>query len=122
MASSKTLFLERLRLLREQRGWSQYQMADELAMPRSTYAGYESGRRQPDLDFVERVAFTLNTTISYLCGETSDPRSLSDVAAAPPTRDDAYQALQAAENLTDSEMQELRTFIELGLRWMRRNQ
>ena len=42
-------FGERLRAARESRGLTQQQVADQMGIDKSTYCGYETGKRQPDM-------------------------------------------------------------------------
>ena len=42
-------FGEKLRAARESKGLTQQQIADQMGIDKSTYCGYETGKRQPDL-------------------------------------------------------------------------
>ena len=42
-------FNEQLRAAREARGYTQQQIADLMEIDKSTYCGYETGKRQPDV-------------------------------------------------------------------------
>lgn len=42
-------FNEQLRAAREARGYTQQQIADLMGIDKSTYCGYETGKRQPDV-------------------------------------------------------------------------
>ena len=54
----------KLRALRQKNGWTQKQIAEMLHINRSTYAYYETGATQPDLDMFRRLAilFEVSTT------------------------------------------------------------
>ena len=43
------VFAENLRFARKARGYSQALMAERLGIARSSYAGYETGKRSPDV-------------------------------------------------------------------------
>lgn len=47
--------LRQLRIIRIQNGLTQQQIADVLGISRSAYCGYETGRRSPNLDILERL-------------------------------------------------------------------
>lgn len=64
--------LERLSLLRKERKWSLQETADHLGIAKSTYAGYESGYREPSLHSLCQIADLFETTIDYLLGRTDD--------------------------------------------------
>lgn len=64
--SMDTGFGEILKNLRQERNISQQQLADKLFVNRSSIANWESGRRQPDLLILTRLAEILNVDISVL--------------------------------------------------------
>lgn len=61
---------EKLVELRIQKGLTQYDVANLLNMPRSTYAQYELGRREPDNETLVRIATLFNCTTDYLLGRS----------------------------------------------------
>jgi transcriptional regulator with XRE-family HTH domain len=63
---------ERLKTLRTGKGLSQYEMARQFKMPRSTYANYETGEREPDFGTATRFAEFFGVTLDYLFGLTDD--------------------------------------------------
>lgn len=69
-----TAFSERLISLREARGWSKTYVANHLGLKNmQTYANYEYGRREPDLETTAKLANLFNVSTDYLLGrETSD--------------------------------------------------
>lgn len=58
--------MESLRKLREAKGYTQRQLAEELGLSQQTYANYESGRREPDLLTLQKIANNLSVTIDFL--------------------------------------------------------
>lgn len=56
------LFSDRLRAAREAAGVSQKKLADIVRAAQSTIAGYETGRTEPDLPTIERIAAALGMT------------------------------------------------------------
>lgn len=64
-----SILSDRLKALREARGWSQTQVAKELGMKRSsTYANWEYGIRDPDTDTLVKLAQLYEVTTDYLVG------------------------------------------------------
>lgn len=49
-------FGERLREARESRGYTQQQVADYMKIDKSTYCGYETGKRQPDVQKIKQLS------------------------------------------------------------------
>jgi transcriptional regulator with XRE-family HTH domain len=64
--------LQRLSELRKQRKWSMQEIADQLGIAKSTYAGYESGYREPSLQSLSQLADLFETTIDNLLGRDTN--------------------------------------------------
>ncbi|MGA9128074.1 MAG: helix-turn-helix transcriptional regulator [Terracidiphilus sp.] len=65
-ADIREQFGERIRALRQARGWTQVEMADFLAMDRSYLSEIETGKKDPSLTMLKTLATGLKTTISKL--------------------------------------------------------
>ena len=50
------IFAENLGFARRARGYSQAFMAERLGIARSTYAGYEAGKRSPDVEMIAKLS------------------------------------------------------------------
>ena len=59
-----------IRKLRIEKGLSLRELGDKVGVGISTISNYESGTRQPDNDKLLKIASALDTTVSYLLGET----------------------------------------------------
>lgn len=57
--------------LRKQAGLSQQELADKLGVSRSRIGMYETGKREPDLDDLQKIAAVLGTTSGVLLGEAN---------------------------------------------------
>lgn len=55
-------FQEKLREAREMRGMTQQQIADLMKIDKSTYCGYETGKRQPDVQKIKQIANILGVS------------------------------------------------------------
>ncbi|MDN3016061.1 helix-turn-helix transcriptional regulator [Paenibacillus sp. BSR1-1] len=64
--------LDRLSELRKERKWSLQETADQLGIAKSTYAGYESGYREPSLLSLTQLAELFETTVDFLLGRTDE--------------------------------------------------
>src|SRR4051794_25083640 len=56
-------FAEKLRDLREQRGWTQASLADRSGVPLGTLRDYEQGKRGPLLSNAEKLARALGVSL-----------------------------------------------------------
>lgn len=57
---------DRFKSLRLANGLTQAQLANEIGIPRTTYANYESNKREPTLSALKQIAIALNVDIDYL--------------------------------------------------------
>lgn len=64
--------------LREEKGVSDYQVAKETGINRSTFTDWKSGRSQPKQDKLKRIAQYFNVTMEYLTGSNSPENTISD--------------------------------------------
>ena len=58
----------RISELRKQAGMSQFQLAKVLDIATSTLGMYETGKREPSLKVMNRIANYFNVTTDYLLG------------------------------------------------------
>jgi transcriptional regulator with XRE-family HTH domain len=68
----------RIAFLRDQRGWTQEQLAASLGISRAALSHYEKNRREPDSETLAKVADLFNVTIDYLVGRTENPHMRMD--------------------------------------------
>jgi transcriptional regulator with XRE-family HTH domain len=71
--------LEHLSELRKKRKWSLQETADQLGMAKSTYAGYESGYREPSLQSLAQIADLFETTVDFIIGRTDEVQELIEI-------------------------------------------
>jgi SOS-response transcriptional repressor LexA len=64
---------EKIVAKRKAKGLSQKGLADKVKVSFSTVRRWESGNRKPDSDELIKMAYALDTSVSYLIGETDDP-------------------------------------------------
>lgn len=63
----------RIASLRDQRGWTQEQLASSLGISRAALSHYEKNRREPDTETLSKVADIFQVTLDYLVGRTHQP-------------------------------------------------
>lgn len=64
----KSILSERLKEKRRKIGLTQEEIAQKLKISQSTYAGYETGKSQPDVETLSKIADILETSLDYLAG------------------------------------------------------
>lgn len=64
---------KRLRDLREDRDWSQRELAVKLNVAQTTYSDYELGKLNIPIEVLVKLAEIYNTSIDYLLELTDNP-------------------------------------------------
>lgn len=85
-----------LKTLREQRGLSIKKVADALGMPKSTYASYEYGDREPNIATILKIADLYNVTTDYLFGREPRQDALQLLISQTDLSADAQERLYMA--------------------------
>lgn len=95
--------MEQLKILRKRMGLTQAEVASKLGIDRSTYAKYETGQSEPNLEMINKISALYDTSLDLLITGTSAPTStggkwvpvLGEVAAGIP--------IEAMEDIVDYE-------------------
>jgi len=67
---------DRLRDERTKAGYKQNELAQKLGITKSTYNGYETGRRKPDTDMINNICSILGIDPNTLMGYESTPKDI----------------------------------------------
>ena len=62
----------RLKEIRLEKGFNQKEIAKKINLTQQTYSDYETGRTNPDIDTLIKIADILETTVDYLLGRSDD--------------------------------------------------
>ena len=62
------MIADTLRQLRKERGLTQREISEKIGIAQTTYAGYESGKHQPDLATLIKIADIHRTSLDILTG------------------------------------------------------
>lgn len=57
-----------LKEIRKQNGTTQVSLAKFLGIDQTTYSGYETGKSNPDINTLIKIANYFNISLDYLCG------------------------------------------------------
>ena len=60
-----------LKQLRLEKGLMQTKIAEDLGISKSSYSLYESGKREPNMEMLEKIADYFNVDIDFLLGRTN---------------------------------------------------
>lgn len=61
-------FYENLKNAREKCGYTQKEVAEKIQVAKSTYSLYESGKREPGVPIIKKLAHILDTSADQLIG------------------------------------------------------
>jgi transcriptional regulator with XRE-family HTH domain len=103
--------LEQLSELRKKRKWSLQETADHLRIAKSTYAGYESGYREPSLQSLSQIADLFETTVDFILGRTEvdhDPIEVTKLIKNPD-----FKLLIDGKPLSTDEIVDFITFVRM---------
>lgn len=96
-------FPEQLKKARMEIGYTQQQIADLMGITKSTYCGYETGKRQPDVLKIKQLASILNTSgdvlleTNFINKENNSPKS---------------EIIKKLEKMSDREVEAVMAFVD----------
>ena len=99
----------RLKSLREEKGISQYQLADSLNLSRGLISNYEQGRREPDYNTLILIADYYEVSIDYLLGITDVKKRLLDNRE----QNKYYEIIRDIYHLSTQSIIELKQYLKL---------
>ena len=67
---NSNIFPQRLKELRLKKGLTQTELGEKVGVKQNTYTNWENGKREPNFETLLKLASILNTTTSYLLGES----------------------------------------------------
>ena len=103
--------MDRLKILRAEKGLAQKDMASFLKIDRTTYVKYESGSSEPNFSTLSKLAEFFDVSVDYLLGRT-DIRQL-DNKNQPTVKDDELDEalVKFLSGLSPEEVQRVRDFV-----------
>ena len=105
-------FPEQLRKARIASGLTQQQVADAMGITNSTYCGYETGKRQPDVQKIKQLSKILGVSGDSLL-ETGYEKSPTVEGERNVSDEDIKFALFGGDGeITDAMFEEVRRFAE----------
>lgn len=76
------MFPERLKELRKEKGMTQIELAAALGVSSGTVAMWETGKRKPSFEMMERLTDVFDKRLGYILGTSDDPEKMDDDEAA----------------------------------------
>lgn len=91
-------FNDNLKEARLKSGLSQKELSENIGVAKSTYSLYESGKREPNVDTIKKIASILNVSADTLLGLDDEPVTIA--------------AHFDGNEYTEDELNEIRQFAE----------
>lgn len=70
----KEIFAQRLKKARNDTGFTQREITRELGIPQPTIANYETGRTEPDIETIGKLADFYEVSVDWLLGTKGTKR------------------------------------------------
>ena len=85
---------ERIRQLRQQRGWSQAQLSKKLNIHQKQISGYERSIHVPSVELLIRMAELFNVSLDYIAFDDREEKTIAPIADR-----ELMQAIQEIDQL-----------------------
>jgi transcriptional regulator with XRE-family HTH domain len=72
---------QKLKTLREKRGWTQAQAAERLGISSQVVSNYERDYRSPDKETLSKIAKVYNCSLDWLLGVTNNSERMNDATS-----------------------------------------
>ena len=89
----------RLKLLREEKNYTQEQLAKELGISKSTIGMYEVNKRQPDFEILEIIADYFNVDMEFLLGKSDFRNKHEWLKSTQHEKSDPENVIPIAKNI-----------------------
>lgn len=96
-----------LKQLREAKGISQKQVAQDLKIPYNTYRNYEKNVNEPNNEMLVKLAIYFNVSADYLLDLSLDNKN-----SPPPVKDEREALKETLMQLDDNSLIELEKFVD----------
>lgn len=112
---NRSVFSQRLSLLRRASGMTQRQVAQSLSIDRSTYAYYENDKTRPDYGTLTRIAHIFQVSTDYLLGLSDNNVPVTSVMREPTlTYGSPLTGAASLSSLTEDEQSFLIMFRQMS--------
>ena len=100
-------FGERLKRLRQERNWSQAQLARKLETHQKQISGYERGVHLPSTDLLIRIAQLFNVSLDYLAFDDRDEDRRVQIGDR-----DLLEKLEAIDKLSETDKATVKAVLD----------
>lgn len=86
---------DRIKQLRQRRGWSQAQLSKKLNVHQKQISGYERGIHSPSIELLVRMAELFNVSLDYIAFDNREQKNIIPIADR-----ELMQAVQQIDQLS----------------------
>lgn len=98
------MFANRLKELRAEKGMTQVQLAETLCVSKGTVAMWETSKREPNYETLNKLSKTFDKRIDYILGYSNDPSSPRQV-------EESYQEIVTAHRMLKDAFESLSQYL-----------
>ena len=98
---------ERIKRMRQERGWSQLQLAQKLKVHQKQISGYERGIHIPSTDLLIKIAGLFDVSLDYLAFDNRD-----DVHRSQISDRDLLQKLEELDKFSEQDKATIKAILD----------
>lgn len=104
----------KLKELRIEKNYSQREIAHELGIIQTTYGNYETGKTQPTIEMLIKIANYFNVTLDYLCGNEQATKNIVYLDNLSKEQNEAINLIKN-NNVTSYDIELLQEILKLNI-------
>lgn len=106
-----TYFSNKLKQLRESKGWSKTNVAKHLGVRLSTYANWEYGISEPDIETINQIATLYDVSNGYLMGNNNNGKEENETKSVDLEKDPVVLSY-GGRPVSDEDMDVIKAILE----------
>lgn len=106
-----TDFSNKLKQLRESKGWSKTNVAKHLGVRLSTYANWEYGISEPDIETINQIATFYDVSNGYLMGNNNNGKEENETKSVDLEKDPVVLSY-GGRPVSDEDMDVIKAILE----------
>lgn len=106
--------MNRIKYLRQKRGWNQEDLAKLLGVQKSAISKYETEKVALSAENIKKIADIFEVTTDFLIcqSDIEFPETKQAIQGEQPVSNNLKLLIQASSNLSDEEIQKTREYVE----------
>lgn len=107
-------FSQRIKNLRDLKGWNKSRTAQKLGVSVQRYSNWEYGLHEPDYEMLNQIASLFGTTTDYLTGKIDEPFKMQNAEGTSSDLDEMLDDIESYDGkpITNSDREAIRIFLQ----------